>query len=160
MLVARLEVLGSMDRRGAVRYEVDTLSTLRGYDGEPFDVIVTDFSRTGFAFVGDVDLRIGTIVSVGLSGAGAREARVLWCHDSSHGCQFLEPLTPEQIAKAFRGQKHVLAELEEALWRRKTGLPPLKLISDHDDDPPRPPMARRRARLAAMLDTLRGKRLR
>lgn len=158
MLVARLEVLGSVDRRGAVRYEIDTRSTLRGHDGEPFDVIVTDFSRTGFAFVGDVDLRIGTLVSVGLGGAGAREARVLWCHENSHGCQFLEPLDPDQIAKAFRGQKHVLADLEDALWRRKMGLPPAPQEPDPEPEPPRPPIARRRARLAAMLAGLARKR--
>jgi hypothetical protein len=158
MLVARLEVLGSVNRRGAARYEIDTLSTLRGHDGEPFDVIVTDFSRTGFSFVGDVDLRIGTLVSIGLGGAGAREARVIWCQENCYGCQFHEPLNADQIAKAFRGQKHVLADLEEALWRRKMGLPPAKLEPDPEPEPPRPPIARRRARLAAMLAGLGRRR--
>ncbi|MDF7777943.1 PilZ domain-containing protein [Sphingomonas sp. AOB5] len=131
MLVARLEVLGSTDRRGAIRYEVDSGSTLRGLDGEPFDVIVTDFSRTGFAFVGEVDLPIGTVVSVGLSGAGARGGRIVWCGENCYGCEFLEPLPEVLMAQAFRGQKHRIAELEAELARRD--------LDRADPEPPVPP---------------------
>src|SRR5689334_7942582 len=75
LLVARLEVMGEIDARGAIRFRVDSATTLRGMDGKPFDVTVENFSRTGFLFVADVDLPVGTLVSVGLSGAGVREAK-------------------------------------------------------------------------------------
>ncbi len=70
LLVARIEVLGEIDARGAVRFHVDGDSTVRGMNGEPVDVRVENFSRTGFLFTGDVDLPVGTLISVGLSGSG------------------------------------------------------------------------------------------
>jgi hypothetical protein len=118
MLVARLEVQGAGERRADVRYRVGTGSTVRGLDGDAFDVIVIDFSRTGFSFIGDFDVPIGTMVSIGLSGSGLREAEVIWIEESCHGCRFVKPLATEQMAKAFRGQKHVMAELEAALLQR------------------------------------------
>lgn len=118
MLVARLELVGHGDRRADVRHPVNAASTVRWQDGDPFDVIVIDFSRTGFSFVGDFDVPLGTMVSIGLAGSGLREAEVIWVDESCHGCRFSEPLATEQMAKAFRGQKHLMAELEAALLRR------------------------------------------
>lgn len=119
MLVARLEVLGQVDARGAIRFTVDSETTLRGMDGKPFDVTVENFSRTGFLFVGDVDLPVGTLVSVGLAGAGAREAKVVRRDGPRHGCEFLMPLPMRELAHAFKGQAQVLAELEELLRRAR-----------------------------------------
>ncbi len=117
VLVARLEVLGEVDRRGAIRFVVDGETTARGMDGTPVDVIVEDFSRTGFRFVGDVDFPVGTLVSIGLAGAGAREAKVIRRDGPRHGCEFLVPLPQSVMKKAFRGQEEVVAALEAALAR-------------------------------------------
>ncbi|NML07482.1 PilZ domain-containing protein [Sphingomonas sp. G-3-2-10] len=126
MLVARLEVLGEIDARGAVRFEVDVDSTLRGMDGEPVNVTVEDFSRTGFRFSGDLELPAGTLISIGLSGAGAREAKVVWRDGQAHGCEFLMPLPREKMRNAFRGQDDLVAELEQRFREGPPPAPPVK----------------------------------
>ncbi|RYE00735.1 MAG: PilZ domain-containing protein [Sphingomonadales bacterium] len=118
MLVTKLEILGDIDRRGAIRFDADSPSTLRVPDGKPIDVIVEDFSRTGFRFVADVDLPIGTLVSLGLSGAGSRAARVMRRRGNSYGCAFMEALSTEDVARAFKGQESVLADLSQRLDAR------------------------------------------
>ncbi len=118
VLVARLEVLGEIDQRGAVRFPVGDESTLRGADGQPIDVVVDNLSRTGFLFIADAEIPAGSLVALGLSGAGAREAQVVWRDGSRHGCEFLMPLPQSAMAKAFKGQDAVIADLEEALQRR------------------------------------------
>jgi hypothetical protein len=118
MLVAKLEILGDIDRRGTIRFDADSPSTLRVADGEPINVVVDDFSRTGFHFTGNVDLPIGTLVSLGLSGAGSRAARIMRRRDNGYGCAFMKALTDEEIGRAFRGQEEVLAEISSALEAR------------------------------------------
>ena len=112
MLVARLEVLGEVDERGAVRFTVSSPTTLRGMDGKPVDVVVDNFSRTGFMFIAKVEFPPGTLVSVGLSGAGAREAKVVWRDGDRHGCEFLVPLPRSKMERAFRGQRDLVAAIE------------------------------------------------
>lgn len=118
MLVARVEVLGEIDARGGIRFTVDQESVVRGLDGVPVDVIVENFSRTGFLFVGEVDLAIGTLISIGLSGAGAREAKVVRRDGDAHGCEFLMPLPSRDMTNAFRGQEELVSSIEAALERR------------------------------------------
>ncbi|WP_264938358.1 PilZ domain-containing protein [Sphingomonas caeni] len=118
MLVAKLEILGDIDRRGAIRLDADSPSTLRAPDGQPIDVIVDDFSRTGFHFTANVDLPIGTLVSLGLSGAGSRAAQVMRRRDNGYGCAFMKALSDEEIGRAFKGQEAILAEISSALEAR------------------------------------------
>ena len=128
MLVAKLEILGDIDRRGAIRFDADSPSTLRTPEGGPIDVKVEDFSRTGFRFSADVDLPVGTLVSLGLSGAGSRAAKVVRRSGKSYGCAFMKALTEEEIAHAFRGQEQVLADLSAALAARFGSKPPAKPV--------------------------------
>ncbi|MCD2324613.1 PilZ domain-containing protein [Sphingomonas sp. IC-56] len=118
MLVARLEVLGEIDQRGAVRFYVAGETRLRGGDGRPVDVQIENLSRTGFLFLSQLGYPVGTLVTIGLSGAGLREARVVWREEERHGCEFLVPLPESQMELAYRGQASMLAELQEALARR------------------------------------------
>lgn len=117
MLVARLEVWGSMDARGAVRFLVDRETTVRGMDGRPFDAVVENFSRTGFLFAAPVALPVGTLLWIGLSGAGAREAQVVWRDGERHGCEFLVPLGRRDLRHAFRSRDAIVDELEARLRR-------------------------------------------
>lgn len=151
MLVARLEVLGEVDARGGIRFTVDSDATIRGMDGEPIDVIVDNFSRTGFLFTADTALPLGTLVSIGLSGAGTREAKVVRRDGQSHGCEFLMPLLRREMATAFRGQEHVVADLEAALGRRFAE--PADAAPEPEPEPPESPS--RRSVLAAMRRLLR-----
>ena len=118
MLVARLEVLGEVDPRGAIRFHVASESTLRGADGRPIEVLVDNFSRTGFLFVSEEEFPPGTLIAIGLSGAGSREAQVVWREGDRHGCEFLVPLPQSKMARAFEGQADVLANLEAELRKR------------------------------------------
>ncbi|MDP5277358.1 PilZ domain-containing protein [Sphingomonas sp. DG1-23] len=118
MLVARLEVLGEVDPRGAIRFHVASESTLRGADGRPIEVLVDNFSRTGFLFVSEEEFPPGTLIAIGLSGAGSREAQVVWREGQRHGCEFLVPLPQSKMARAFEGQADVLANLESELRKR------------------------------------------
>lgn len=118
MLVTKLEILGDIDRRGAIRFDTDSPSTLRAPEGKPIDVTVEDFSQTGFRFVADIDLPIGTLVSLGLSGAGSRAARIMRRKGNSYGCAFMAALSDEDIARAFKGQENVLADLSAKLEAR------------------------------------------
>jgi hypothetical protein len=138
LLVVRIEVLGEVGERGAVRFTVDSNSTIRGMNGEPVDVMVENFSRTGFFFSGEVDLPIGTLISVGLSGAGAREAEVVRREGAGHGCEFMVPLPRREMEKAFRGQEEVLADLMAALERSLPILPPVDFPPPPPRHPPRP----------------------
>ena len=134
MLVVRVEVLGEINERGAVRFTVDHDSTVRGMNGIPVDVVVENFSRTGMLFTGDVDMPVGTLLSVGLSGAGAREAKVVRREGNAHGCEFLVPLPQGVMAVAFRGQAEMLAAIEAAFEKAPPTL---------DEPPHRPPAPRR-----------------
>jgi len=149
VLVARLEVLGEVDERGAIRFTVDSKTTLRGLDGRPVDVVVDNFSRTGFLFVADVEFPAGTLVSVGLSGAGAREAKVVWRDGNRHGCEFLVPLPRSKMERAFRGQQDLVAAIEAKLVRRMSdaGFP-----AEPETDPDAAPQRR------SWLDSLRQRR--
>jgi hypothetical protein len=118
MLVAKLEILGDIDRRGAIRFDTDSPSVLRMPGGEPIDVIVDDFSRTGFHITANVDLPIGTLVSLGLSGAGSRAAKIVRRRDNGYGCVFMKALTDDEIGRAFKGQEAILAEISSALEAR------------------------------------------
>jgi hypothetical protein len=118
MLVGRLEILGQVDRRGAIRFDVATESTLRGVDGRPLDVMVEDFSATGFRFAAKVALPVDTLISLGLSGAGARLASIVWRDGEQHGCMFLEPLTPGEMTRAFQSGEARVADIAAALSAR------------------------------------------
>jgi len=118
MLVTKLEILGDIDRRGAIRFDAESPSTLRVPDGKPIDVTVEDFSRTGFRFTTNLDLPLGTLVSLGLSGAGSRAARIVRRRGNGYGCAFMVALSEEDIARAFKGRESVLADLSSKLEAR------------------------------------------
>lgn len=108
-LVATLEIFNDAgDRRsGSHRSEVGQQSTLRNRDGVPCSVMVDDLSASGFRFVISRHLCEGARVRLGLAGAGAAEARVVWRSDDVHGCEFLQPLTEDQLRSSFSGSSVV-----------------------------------------------------
>ena len=154
MLVARLEVLGEVDPRGAIRFHVASESTLRSADGRPIEVLVDNFSRTGFLFVSDEEFPSGTLIAIGLSGAGSREAQVVWREGRRHGCEFLVPLPQSKMARAFQGQADILANLEAELRKR---LPQAQPAAARVSEPPapRPAAPARNARKQKLVDAIR-----
>ena len=89
------------EARKATRREAKAASTLRAGGMRATDVTVLDLSQTGFRIATGVVLEVGQEISIGLSGVGARAARVAWARDAEYGCAFEAPLEPEEAATAF-----------------------------------------------------------
>ncbi|WP_395331125.1 PilZ domain-containing protein [Novosphingobium sp. BL-8H] len=107
MLNATIKIYHAADRddrrdRDDPRFSVDQDSTLRKPDGEPVAIKVENFSSRGFRFNSrSCDLDVGTVVCVGLDGAGSQRAAVVWRSGSIYGCEFLTPVPRDRMAKAF-----------------------------------------------------------
>ncbi len=102
------------------RISVDQDSTLRKPDGEPVAIKVENFSSRGFRFNSrNCDLEVGTVVCVGLDGAGAQKATVVWRSGPIYGCEFLTPLPRDRMAKAF-----TRARVTRGRFAHRSGHPP------------------------------------
>ena len=94
----------SQDTRRAERRQADQPSTLREDGGAaPQDSWVHDVSSTGMRIESRADLAVGDAITVGLAGAGATRAHVVWKRGNEYGCQFEVPLSAEDAAHAFQG---------------------------------------------------------
>ncbi len=94
----------SQDTRRAERRQADQPSTLRGNgSSEPQDSWVHDVSSTGMRIECRAELAIGEEITVGLAGAGATRAHVVWRNGNEYGCQFDKPLSAEDATHAFQG---------------------------------------------------------
>jgi hypothetical protein len=105
VLVARLEVSGKSTARGRdpLRRRQHHHAARHGWCAVRREV--ENFSRTGFLFTGDADLPVGTLVSLGLSGAGVREAKVVRRDGQQLWLRVPEgPLTKRELIHAFKGQ--------------------------------------------------------
>jgi hypothetical protein len=89
------------DSRWAERHTVERDATLRDSDWSPIDVTVEDLSESGFSVVAATDLAIGAEIGLGLSGIGMREARVVRRAAGLYGCEFLVPLTTQELRAAL-----------------------------------------------------------
>lgn len=90
--------------RRAARRQADQPSTLRGTGSSgPLDSWVHDVSGTGMRIECRAELEIGEEITIGLAGAGATRAHVVWKRGNEYGCQFDEPLSDADAAHAFQG---------------------------------------------------------
>lgn len=88
------------DERMADRQTVNLDATLRKPDDRPVDILVEDLSETGFRMAGATALALDALVTVGISGIGRREARVVRRSADHYGCEFLVPIAAAEIARA------------------------------------------------------------
>lgn len=91
------------DDRSAERYSVLLDGTLRNPQAEPQDVVIDDLSATGFRTATACGLAVGDVITLGIFGVGLRTARVQRADEGHYGCQFVVPLTAEEIASALAG---------------------------------------------------------
>lgn len=89
------------DARWAERHQVERDATLRDPAWSPIDAVVEDLSETGFRVIAAADIAVGAEIGLGLSGIGTREARVVRRAGTLYGCEFLVPLTAEQLKAAL-----------------------------------------------------------
>jgi hypothetical protein len=99
-----METQETQDTRRAERRQADQPSTLRGTGSAgPQDSWVHDVSSTGMRIECRAELAIGDEVTVGLAGAGATRAHVVWKKGNEYGCAFEKPLSAEDATQAFQG---------------------------------------------------------
>jgi hypothetical protein len=91
------------DDRSAERYPVLLDGTLRNPQAEPQDVVIDDLSASGFRTATARGLAVGDTITLGIFGVGLRTARVQRAGDGHYGCQFVAPLTAEELASALGG---------------------------------------------------------
>lgn len=104
MLAATIDYLEPAEPFRNSRFErrpIGHPSTIRDLRSAPHDVVVQDLSAGGCSFVTDAGFPVGSLIRVGLAGAGATQARVVWRRDGRYGCAFVQPLAPLQLADAF-----------------------------------------------------------
>jgi hypothetical protein len=82
------------------RVVIGRSGTLRERDKFAADVMIEDVSETGCMFRSDAALPIGTLISIGIPGTGMHAARVSRVDRDQHGCSFLLPISPDDIALA------------------------------------------------------------
>jgi hypothetical protein len=84
--------------RESERQSMDRVTTVRGDDRKPLDVVIVDLSKDGCKIEGAVDFNVDDLVSVGLPGVGCRSGRVAWIQDGQCGVAFFGPLERQEIA--------------------------------------------------------------
>ncbi|WP_374943801.1 PilZ domain-containing protein [Sphingomonas sp.] len=89
------------DLRGSLRHSVAMESTLRDQSRRPFDVVIEDLSATGVRVPAAAELDAGALITLGIPGVGMCNARVARVDDGGYGCEFLYPLSPDELAEAL-----------------------------------------------------------
>lgn len=89
------------DHRGAARHGVALEATLRDNDRRPHDVVVEQLSKTGFLIPAMAQLAPGEQVTIGIPGIGMCHARVVREAEAGFGCEFLHPLSEDELAEAM-----------------------------------------------------------
>ncbi len=98
-VTAQIVDTGSAQR--AERKLVDRASTLRVLESRPYDAHVENLSATGCLLSSSVALSPGTRIRLGLSGGGVVEGTIIRQLGNLFGCEFVRPLTREQMQAAF-----------------------------------------------------------
>jgi hypothetical protein len=114
-LVARLYRSHPDERRDAQRHATELDATARTADGTPSDVLIHDLSTTGFRMEARERLKEGSIVWVGIVGAGINAATVMRVDAGGYGCRFLAPITHTQLAATLSPVSTVIA----ADWKQQ-----------------------------------------
>ncbi len=84
----------------APRLSLDRPATMRDPTRAPIDVVVENLSETGALLRSVATLPIGTLVSLGIAGAGLRLARVVRLQPAAMAIEFMLPLEPGAVARA------------------------------------------------------------
>lgn len=89
--------------RSFKRHAMNRVSTLRGDDGTPIDVMLEDVSASGCRISGSPALVPHEAVMIGLAGLGARPARIVWSQDGRAGCRFDIALSAAEFERTQEG---------------------------------------------------------
>ena len=84
----------------AARTQVDRPATMRDPARAPIDVVLRNLSETGALLEADETLPIGTLVSLGIAGAGIHIGRIARLTPTGMATEFMVPLDPSAVARA------------------------------------------------------------
>lgn len=90
-----------LDARGSKRFRVAFDATLRDPLHAPLDVVVEDLSASGFRVLTSADLAVRVEIGLGLAGIGMHRARVVRREKGVYGCEFVTPLTSNDLRIAL-----------------------------------------------------------
>jgi hypothetical protein len=75
-------------------------ATMRDAGGYANDVVVLDLSRSGCLVETPTELGIGALVRIGIAGIPSVPGRIVRQTGKRYGCEFLDPLTAEEVETA------------------------------------------------------------
>lgn len=114
------------DERTADRQPVSLDATMRKPDQRPVDILIEDLSAGGFRMTTDEALTLDDAISVGISGIGRRDARIVRRSGSSYGCEFFVSIDVAEIERA---------QTVQTIVRPDFGTMPAMVVADPALDP-------------------------
>lgn len=127
-LIVTAQIVDDATSYRADRKPIDRASTLRVLDSRPYDAHVENLSATGCLLSSAVALTPGTRIRLGLSGGGVVEGAINRQVGDRYGCEFIHPLTDQQMHAAFGAGAlvegrfgpivHNIADHDTARWPR------------------------------------------
>ena len=99
----------------AARVTLDRPATMRDPSRAPIDVRVRDLSATGALLEAEAGLPIGTLVSLGLAGAGLQLARVVRETPGAMAIEFMLPLDAAAVSRAGHAETLVSVAFPQIL---------------------------------------------
>lgn len=114
-LTVTAQIVADDSAQRAERKPIDRASTLRVLDSRPYDAHVENLSATGCLLSSSVALSPGMGIRLGLSGGGIVEGTIIRQLGKQYGCEFLRPLTSEQMQAAFGADALVRGRFAPAL---------------------------------------------
>ncbi|MEH3037639.1 MAG: PilZ domain-containing protein [Sphingomonas adhaesiva] len=85
----------SIDQRRAPRHPVDCRATAK----LALSISILDASLLGLRGRASLPLPSGTLLNLTLPGHAARHARVTWAEGDTFGCEFLKPLSHDELRR-------------------------------------------------------------
>jgi hypothetical protein len=85
----------------AERYDIEGPGTVRAASSLPSTVTIVNLSRSGCLFRGSVNPEVGSALSIGVPGLGARAATVVRIAAEGIGCAFQALLSEEELNHAL-----------------------------------------------------------
>lgn len=99
-LLARVRADEVVVGRRSERSRIHADATLRFSPNVPVDAVIGNLSAGGCLLETTLSLEVGSIVSIGVAGIPILRARVVRGAAGQYGCEFLQPLSLEQLKNA------------------------------------------------------------
>ena len=145
-----MAIIGHIRIDRASRDMVARPSTLRAIDDLPIDVELVDLSTTGCLLSGAIEIQPGMMMTIGIAGIGVRAARAVRRAGTDVGCEFLQILSPDDVAAAKASETLVDGIFPQS--RRPDTTPALP-----DAPPRRSPLAEKIDRAFTYWDRVNGR---